>query len=85
VLQSFRWNCDVLGQLSGRARITNTNGSAKTGTFTISLFKAGSEVGSLEGAASGTDSGKTVTVDLISMDPCLKGTYKYDFQTDISY
>ncbi len=85
VLQSFQPANDGLGDFGGTARITNTNDSDKTGTFTITLARNGSQIGSLQGSASQVSPGKTVTVQLISQDKYSAGPVTSDFQTDISY
>jgi hypothetical protein len=85
VVQSLRTKDDGLGDFGGSARITNTNDSSKTGTFTITLSTGGKVIATLQGSASGTSSGQTVSVDLISQDKYSAAAYTYDFQTDVSY
>jgi len=85
VLQSFQPANDGLGDFGGTARITNTNDSEKTATFTITLARSGTQVGSLQGSAQQVAAGKTVTVQLISQDKYSADPVTSDFQTDISY
>jgi len=85
VLQSYETKDDGLGDFGGTARITNSNDSAKTGTFTLTLARNGAQVASLQGSAQSVAPGKTVTVELISQDKYSAAKATADFQTDISY
>lgn len=85
VLQSYETKDDGLGDFGGTARITNSNNSAKTGTFTLTLARNGAQVASLQGSAQSVAPGKTVTVELISQDKYSAAKATADFQTDISY
>ena len=85
VLQSYETKDDGLGDFGGTARITNSNDSAKTGTFTLTLARNGAQVASLQGSAESVAPGKTVTVSLISQDKYSAAKATADFQTDISY
>lgn len=83
VVESYQLKNDGLGDFGGTARITNTKGETRTGIFTITAFKAGKQVASLQGSASDVESGKTVTVQLISTDKYVAGPYTIDFQNDL--
>jgi len=85
VLQSYETKDDGLGNFGGTARITNSNDSAKTATFTLTLARNGVQVASLQGSAESVAPGKTVTVALISQDKYSAAKATSDFQTDISY
>lgn len=75
---------DNLGDFGGRARITYTGDSPDSGTnvFTITVFKGGKDVASLQGSASDVPPGRTITAELISTDKFVPGPYTYDFQKD---
>lgn len=85
VVQSLTVNKDLLGDFAGSARIINTNGAAKSGTFTFTLSRNGHQLGYLQGMVDAAASGKTVTVELISENVYSAGSYTYDFQTDVSF
>jgi hypothetical protein len=85
VLQSYQFKDDGLGDFGGTARITNDSDEARTASFTLTLFKNGEQVASLQGSADEVDPGKTVTVQLISQDKYQRGTFQVDFQVDFSY
>jgi hypothetical protein len=85
VLQSYQFKNDGLGDFGGTARITNNSGEARSASFTLTLFKSGEQVASLQGSADEVDPGKTVTVQLISQDKYQRGTFQVDFQVDFSY
>ncbi|HEV2891176.1 MAG TPA: hypothetical protein VGX28_12445 [Frankiaceae bacterium] len=82
--QSLTAGCEY-GDWSGTARIRNTNADAHSASFTFTLFRGGKVIGSLQGFANGVETGRTVTVQLVSNDPCSKGAYTYEFQTDASF
>jgi hypothetical protein len=69
---------------TGSARIRNTNHSAKSGSFTVTLFRNGQQIGVLQGVAQDVSAGKTVTVELLSETAYSAGSFSYDFQTDLS-
>ncbi|MEC4019801.1 hypothetical protein [Streptomyces sp. H27-D2] len=90
-IESGDWRLDSitvrdngLGDFGGRARITYTGDNPDGGlnTFTITVFKGGKDVASLEGSASDVQPGRTITADLISTDKFVSGPYTYDFQKD---
>jgi hypothetical protein len=83
VVESYQFKNDGLGDFGGTARLTNTKGETRNGIFTITVFKAGKQVASLQGSASDVESGKTVTVQLISSDKYVAGPYTIDFQNDL--
>jgi hypothetical protein len=84
-LDSVTVKNDGLGDFGGRARITYTGDDPNGGDniFTITVFKAGKDIASLQGSANTVLPGKTVTVDLISQDHYVKGPYTYDFQNNL--
>jgi hypothetical protein len=63
----------------------NTNKTAASAIFTITVLTSGQTVASLHGYANNVDAGKTVTVLLISQDEYQPGPYTVVFQTDASY
>jgi hypothetical protein len=75
---------DFTGSFEGRARITYIGDDSGGGdnAFTITVFKAGDDVGSLIGFANTVMPGQTKTVDLISSDDYVSGANKYDFQNN---
>jgi cell division septation protein DedD len=75
---------DITEDYIGSARITNTNRSSKSAGFTITLFRNGRQLAVLQGTVLDVAAGKTVTVDLLSNDRYSVGSYKYDFQVDVS-
>lgn len=83
-LDSITARDNGLGDFSGRARITYTgdNPDGGTNTFTITVFKGGKDVASLQGSASDVPSGRTITANLFSTDNFVAGPYTYDFQKD---
>jgi hypothetical protein len=85
VVQSIVVKRDVFGDFAGTARISNTNTSAKTATFSFTLFRHGKQLGVLAGSAEGAAAGKTMTVELVSEDTFSAGSFTYDFQTDVSF
>jgi hypothetical protein len=84
VLESVKMGSS-LGDFEGTARVTNTNDSEQTATMTVTVFKGGQQVGSLQGSVNQVSPGKTVTVQLISTDKFVKGPWKTDFQIDASF
>ena len=81
VLESTKFEAS-LGDFGGTARITNTEDSTRSGSFTLTLFKGDEQVGTVTGFASDVESGKTVTVQLISTDDYVSGPYRVEFQND---
>ncbi|MEP7018938.1 MAG: hypothetical protein ABI899_13070 [Actinomycetota bacterium] len=69
----------------GTARITNSNKTTASASFTITLLVNGTTVASLAGFAHNVPAGRTVTVKLTSQDEYQHGPYTLDFQTDASY
>jgi hypothetical protein len=84
-LASLQTKADFGGNFGGPARITNTNGSAKTAIFTVTLLKGSTVIASLQGSADGVSPGQTVTVNLISSDKYAAGNFQTEFQVDMSY
>lgn len=76
---------DGLGDFGGDARVTNTSGEEKSGSFTFSLFKGGELVGTLIGVASDVGAGETATVSLVSTDKFQSGVDKIEFQVDADF
>jgi hypothetical protein len=76
---------DALGSFGGTGRVTNTSDAEKSGIFTYTLFKAGQQVGSMQGAANAVGAGETATVQLISTDDYADGVDKVEFQVDAEY
>ena len=76
---------DSLGDFGGRARITYTGSDQNGGTnlFTITVFKNGRDIASLDGSANTVLPGHTVTADLISSDRYVSGPYTFDFQNNL--
>jgi len=89
VLKSIRFPAHGIGDanddFAGTARITNTNKSAASAIFTITVLTGGRTVASLDGYANNVSAGKTVTVPMISHDDYQPGPYTVVFQTDASY
>lgn len=84
-LDSLSVKNDGLGDFGGRARITYTGDDADGGSnlFTVTVFKAGKDIGTITGAASDVAPGRAKTVQLISSDKYVSGTLKYTFQNDM--
>lgn len=76
---------DGLGSFGGTARVTNTSGSEKTGTFTYTIFKGSEQVGTAVGVANTVGAGVTSTVQLISQDKFAAGPYRVEFQVDAEF
>jgi hypothetical protein len=85
VVQALTVQRDFVGEFTGTARITNTNDTSKSASFTFTLFRNGHQIGVLEGVSDDATAGKTVTVDLVSQDKFSPGGYTYDFQSDFSF
>jgi len=89
VLKSIRFPAQGLGDdnddFAGTERITNTNKTAASAIFTITVLTSGQTVASLHGYANNVSAGKTVTVPMISQDDYQPGPYTVVFQTDASY
>lgn len=89
VLESIRFPAHGIGDgnddFAGTARITNTNKTAASAIFTITVLMSGLTVASLPGFATDVSAGKTVTVSLISQDDYQPGPFTVVFQTDASY
>ncbi|MCZ7417324.1 MULTISPECIES: hypothetical protein [unclassified Streptomyces] len=83
-LDSITVEDDGLGSFGGRARITYLGDAPDggTNTFTITVFKDGSDIASLAGSVSDVPPGETATANLISTDDFVGGPYTYDFQKD---
>ena len=73
------------GDFGGTARITNTNRTTASASFTLTVLVNGQTVASLDGYAHGVSPGEAVTVKLTSQDEYQPGPYTLDFQTDASY
>ena len=82
---SFPAHGIVDGDFGGMARITNTNSTTASASFTITLLVNGGTVASLGASAQNVPAGTTVTVKLTSGDEYQPGPYALDFQTDASY
>jgi hypothetical protein len=85
VVQSLAIKRDFVGEFTGTARITNTNTTSKSASFTFTLFRHGGQVAELQGVIDDVAAGKTVTVDLVTQDPFSAGAFTYDFQADFSF
>ncbi|MFF4361027.1 hypothetical protein [Streptomyces sp. NPDC001604] len=88
-IQSGDWRMDSitvrddgLGDFTGRARITYTGSSPSggTNTFTVTVFKGGKDIATLDGSANDVLPGHTTTAELVSTDHFVAGPYTYDFQ-----
>lgn len=76
---------DSTGDWTGVCRITNEATTTRSGTFTVTVFRAGSVVATLSGSVSGLTAGNTYTVDLFTTDDWSAGDYTTTFQTDVAY
>ncbi len=76
---------DALGDWEGVARITNETTAARSGNFTVTVFRDGSVVATLQGSVSGLAAGNTNTVQLVSTDDFSPGPYNTTFQTDVAF
>ena len=74
-----------LGDFSGSARVSYHGDDPKGGTnlFTVTLFRHGNVVGTLNGSATSVASGDTATVQCYSTDKYVAGPYRFDFQNDL--
>ena len=88
-LKSIRFPAHGIGDgnddFAGTARITNTNKTAASAIFTITVLTGSQTVASLHGYANNISAGKTITVPMISQDDYEPGPYSVVFQTDASY
>lgn len=66
----------------GVARITNENTTTKTALFTVTVFRNGSVIATLQGSVSDLAAGATNTVQLISTDDWSAGEFTTTFQVD---
>jgi hypothetical protein len=73
---------DGLGDIGGIARITNTASNPLTGIFTFTFFQGGQVVGTAQASAQSVGPGQTVTVQLVSQDSMISGSFRYQFQVD---
>lgn len=76
---------DGFGGFDATARVTYTGSDTNGGSnlFTLTLFKGGTDIAALDGAANDVKPGKTVSVQLIGTDKYVAGPYTYDFQNNI--
>jgi len=84
-LDSVQLKDDGLGSFGGTARITYTGDDSDGGDnlFTITVFKGKKVVATLDGGASSVRPGSTATVQLLSTDDFVGGSYKYDFENNL--
>ena len=83
VLDSYRFQDHAFGDFGGTVRITNTNKDSQAAVFTVFILMKGHQVASLQGSANSA-AGKTVTVQLTSLDKYRPGAYAIDFQTAVT-
>ena len=76
---------DGTGDFGGTVRLTNTNTSSMSASFSFTLFRGSTQIAILEGSAQGASPNQTVTVQLISQDPYSAGSYTWFFQADTSF
>ncbi len=76
---------DGTGDFGGTVRIMNTNDSAMTGVFILTLFRGPDQIATMQGSAQGVSAGQTVTVQMVSTNPYSAAPYTSTFQTDVSY
>jgi hypothetical protein len=76
---------DASGDWYGVGRITNTTTSTRSGTFTITIFRAGSIVATVGGSVSSLAAGNANTVDFYSTTTYSAGDFTTTFQTDTAY
>jgi ABC-type amino acid transport system permease subunit len=81
-VQALQIQDDGVGDIGGIARITNTASNALTGVFTFTFFQGGQVVGTAQGSAQSVAPGQTVTVQLVSQDRMISGSFRYQFQVD---
>jgi|GEM_PF-2065575 len=84
VLDSYRFQDRAFGDFGGTVRITNTNTDSQAAVFTVFILIKGHQIASLQGSANSA-AGKTVTVQLTSLDKYKPGTYAIDFQTAVTH
>jgi hypothetical protein len=84
-LDSISVKNDGLGDFGGSGRIAYTGKDTSGGTnlFTVTVFINGKQVATLDGSADSVPTGNEATVELISNDPYVVGTYTYDFQKNV--
>jgi hypothetical protein len=84
-LDSIRIKDDGLGDFGGVGRITYTGANPAGGgnLFTLTVFVGGKDVGVLNGSAEDVKPGSTETVQFISQDKLVGGSYKFAFQNDL--
>ena len=89
VLKSIRFQAHGIGKgnddFAATARITNTNKTAASAIFTITVLMSGLTVASFPGYGTNVSAGETVTVSLISQDDYRPGPHTIVFKTDASY
>jgi hypothetical protein len=75
---------EFTNSFTGTARITyNGSDEGALNNFTLTIFKGGQQVGTLQGTILDTSPGQTKTVDLISTDDYVAGPWTVEFQKDL--
>lgn len=84
-VQDLQVKDDGVGNIGGIVRVTNTGSVQRTAVFEITFFQSGRIVGTAQGVANAVAAGQTVTVDLVSQDSMVSGTFRYAFQVSAEY
>lgn len=76
---------DSLGDWDGVARITNEGSTARSGIFTVTIFRDSRIAATLRGSVSSLAAGGTNTVRFTSTDDYTDGAFTTAFQTDTAF
>ena len=76
---------DGLGDWQAVARITNTTTATRTGVFTVTIFRAGSVIATVQGSVSSLAAANANTVTFVSSTPYSAGDVTTTFQTDSAF
>lgn len=90
-IQNGDWRLDSvrisnsLGDLWATARVTYTGKDSNGGDnlFTLTVFKGGKVIATLDGSANSVMPGTAVSVQFLGTDAFVAGPYTYDFQNDL--
>ena len=76
---------DGTGDWQAVARITNTTTATRTGVFTVTIFRAGSVLATVQGSVSSLAASNANTVTFVGFTPYSAGDVTTTFQTDSAF
>lgn len=76
------FGCDAVDDVEARARLTNTGNDISLASFTMTVLQGGQIAATLSATVSDLAAGMTKTVEFISLDDCISGTFDYEIQSD---